>query len=41
MPLPTHQDGVENRDKVYCRFASAIAQFRYIKILTWFRGLGE
>ena len=19
MPLPTHQDGVENRDKAYCR----------------------
>ena len=24
MPLPTHQDGVENRDKAYCRFASPI-----------------
>ena len=27
MPLPTHQDGVENRDKVYCRFASPICDY--------------
>ena len=27
MPLPTHQDGVENRDKAYCRFASPICDY--------------
>ena len=42
MPLPTHQDGVENRDKAYCRFASPIykkkkekkVQFAIISYLT-------
>ena len=29
MPLPTHQDGVENRDKAYCRFASQICDYIY------------
>ena len=27
MPLPTHQDGIENRDKAYCRFASPIYDY--------------
>ena len=27
MPLPIHQDGVENRDKAYCRFASPICDY--------------
>ena len=27
MPLPTHPDGVENRDKAYCRFASPICDY--------------
>ena len=27
MPLPTHQDGVENCDKPYCRFASSICDY--------------
>ena len=28
MPLPTHQDGVENRDKACCPFASPISLFQ-------------
>ena len=27
MSLPAHQDGVENRDKAYCRFASPICDY--------------
>ena len=27
MPLPTHQDDVENGDKTYCRFASPICDY--------------
>ena len=27
MPLPTHQDGVENRHKAYYRFASPICDY--------------
>ena len=29
LPLPTHQDGVENRDKAYCRFASPIYDYLF------------
>ena len=28
MSLPTHQDGVENREKAYCRFASPICEYK-------------
>ena len=31
MPLPIHQDGVENRDKAYCRFASPICDYILFK----------